>query len=235
MKTIGIIGGLGPEATLEYYRIITRGYQELQGGHDYPQIIIHSVNLETFLELAESDDWDGVARRLIESIGVLERAGAGFALIASNTPHKVFDEVSARSAIPMLSIVEATLEVCEQQALRRVGLFGTGFTMRSDYYQKVISGRGGIEVVVPEDDEQAYIHNKVFDELVHGEFTKETREGLTLIAKRMVDEKSIDGLILGCTELPLILDKETLGIPYLNTTRIHAEAAVRYCLSDRDE
>lgn len=232
MKTIGIIGGLGPEATLEYYKIITKGVQEARGGHNYPQIVIHSVNLGSYLEMADSGNWEGVAQGLIESAGMLERAGAGFALIASNTPHKVFDEVDAGTAIPMLSIVEATREVCEQKGLRKVALFGTGFTMRSDYYQKVISGRAGIEVVVPEEDEQAFIHNKVFDELVHGVFKKETREGLTLIAKRMIDELSIDGLILGCTELPLILDKETLGIPFLNTTRIHAEAAVAMCLSE---
>ncbi|UCH83083.1 MAG: amino acid racemase [Candidatus Latescibacterota bacterium] len=231
MKTIGIIGGLGPETTLEYYRIITKGYQERKGGHNYPRVVIQSLNLGEFLELAEMNEWSQIAGRLIESAHVLERAGADFALIASNTPHKVFDEVRAGSPIPVLSIVEATLNRCEQKKVGKVGLFGTGFTMRSDYYQKVIA-RAGIDVVVPEADEQAYIHNKIFDELVHGRLKKETREGLYLIAQRMIDELSIDGLILGCTELPLIMDKETLGIPFFNTTRAHAEAAVAYCLAD---
>ncbi|UCG52051.1 MAG: amino acid racemase [Candidatus Latescibacterota bacterium] len=232
MKTIGIIGGLGPETTLEYYHIITSSYQKQVGGQSYPKIIIYSVNLGEFIDAAEAGAWDKVAGWLSHGVEMLHRAEADFAMIAANTPHVVFDEVNAGSPIPMISIVEETVRVAKQLGLRKLGLFGTKFTMRADYYQKVFS-RERIDIVVPDPEDQDYIYDKILNELVIGEIVADTRDGLLSIVRRMIDESSIQGLILGCTELPLILTKDEFGIPFLNTTRIHAESALPLCLPNR--
>jgi aspartate racemase len=133
--------------------------------------------------------------------------------------------------MPLLSIVTATLRVIEGRGLRRVGLLGTSFTMKSDLFQREL-GPAGIEIIVPDDDEKEYVQRKIYDELAIGLFRDETRDGLLGVAKGMVERDSIEGLILGCTELPLILEKDEFGIPFFNTTRIHAERAVAYCLED---
>jgi len=231
MKRIGIIGGLGPEATIDYYRIITESYLKKQEGQNYPDVIIYSMNLKELFRMAESKEWPQVVDWLLEGITSLHRAGADFALISANTPHIVFDEVRTLSPVPMLSIVEETLTVVEEQGLKKVGLMGTKFTMQSDFYQKTFSTKG-IEIVVPNGDEQQYIHTKLEEEIGLGQIIEKTRKDLLKIVKRMIGNAAIEGLILGCTELPLILTKEEFGIPFLNTTKIHAESAVRYSLSE---
>ena len=179
----------------------------------------------------EAGDLCGMADYLLQWIEKLARAGADFGLISANTPHIVFDDVASRSLIPLISIVEATCAAAKAQNLKRLALFGTRYTMQADFYPEVFR-RENIEVVVPNTPDQDYLHQKYFSELVPGKFLPETRVGLLGIVDRMKDKSDIDGVILAGTELPLILrDPDHHGIPFLDTTKIHVEAAIAEMLS----
>ena len=231
MKTLGIVGGLGPESTLDYYQRIIALYRERQPDGSYPQFIIISVDLKKGLDFMDANNLTGMADYLLEGIGKLGRAGADFGLIAANTPHIVFDDIAPKSPIPLISIVEATCTAAKAQKLKRLALFGTRYTMQATFYPKVFS-REGIELLVPDPQDQDYIHDKYLSELVPGKFWPETRAGLLAIVDRMKAESDVDGVILAGTELPLILHGETHnGIPLLDTTKIHVEAAVAEMLS----
>ena len=231
MKTLGIVGGLGPESTVDYYQRIIALYRERQPDGSYPQFIIISVDLKKGLDFMDANNLTGMADYLLEGIGKLGRAGADFGLIAANTPHIVFDDVAPKSPIPLISIVEATCTAAKAQKLKRLALFGTRYTMEATFYPKVFS-REGIELLVPDPQDQDYIHDKYLSELVPGKFWPETRAGLLAIVDRMKAESDVDGVILAGTELPLILHGETHnGIPLLDTTKIHVEAAVAEMLS----
>jgi aspartate racemase len=231
MKTLGIIGGLGPESTIDYYGRIIALYRERTRDGSYPQFIINSIDMKKGLDFMEANNLTGMTDYLLEEIGKLARAGATFGLISANTPHIVFDEVASGSPIPLISIVEATCAASKGRKLRRLALFGTRYTMQATFYPKVFS-REGIELFVPDPEDQTYIHDKYLNELVSGKFLPETRAGLLAIVDRMKESSDIDGVILAGTELPLILrDSEHNGIPFLDTTEIHCEAAVTEMLS----
>src|SRR4029077_5579407 len=225
MKTLGVIGGIGPESTIEYYRHLIAAYRALKPDGSYPAIVINSINMKTLLDMIEADDRVRMVEFLVGEIQKLASAGAQCGLLAAKPPHVVFDEIHRRSPIPLVSIVEATCEAAKVLGLKRPGLFGTRFTMLGDFYPRVFSA-AQIELVVPQADEQTYIHVRYMDELVKGAILAETRRGLLAIVDRMKEQERIEGLILGGTELPLILgDVTDRGIPFLNTTRIHVEAA----------
>jgi aspartate racemase len=227
MKTLGIIGGIGPESTIEYYRAAIAAYRDRIKDGSYPAIVINSINLTTLLDLMNANNLPAVADLLVAEVERLARAGADFALFASNTPHIVFDEVERRSPLPLLSIVEATREVVKTLDLKTVGLFGTRFTMRASFYPDFFS-RKGITVVVPQPGEQDFIHEKYMVELLNNIIRSDTRDRLLALVETMKQRDGIQGLILGGTELPLILrDSGATGIPYFDTTRIHAQAAAR--------
>jgi aspartate racemase len=231
MKALGIIGGLGPESTLDYYQRIIALYRARTGGGHYPEFVIVSVDLRKGLDFMDAYDLRGMANYLLEGVDKLARAGAEFGVISANTPHIVFDEVAPKSPIPLISIVEATCAAAKAQNLKRPVLFGTRYTMQADFYPKVFA-RDGIELLVPEAHEQGYIHDKYMNELVPGEFLADTRAGLLAIMDGMKATSDIDGVILAGTELPLILrDPIHNGIPFLDTTKIHVEATVAYMLS----
>jgi aspartate racemase len=229
IKRIGLIGGIGPESTVDYYKGIINSFQTGYPDLGYPEIIIYSANLSELMEILEKKDRDRLVEWLSEKVAALQRAGAEFAAIGSNTPHAVFHQVRARSPIPMLSIVEETCRAAHSKKLKKPGLMGTRFTMESDFFQKPFAEKG-IEVIVPEEKDQALIHKRLFSEIELGIIKESTRKELLTIVKKMVDRDSIDSLILGCTELPLILNKDEFGIPFLNTTAIHVESIVNYCL-----
>jgi aspartate racemase len=231
MKTLGIIGGLGPESTVDYYQRIIALYRERTGDRHYPEFVIVSVDLRKGLDFMESKDLSGMANYLLQGIDKLARSGADFGIISANTPHIVFDEVAPKSPIPLISIVEATCAAAKGRELKRLALFGTRYTMQASFYPKVFS-REGIELLVPEPNDQNWIHDKYFSELVPGIFLPETRAGLIAIVDRMKATSDIDGVILAGTELPLILrDSTHNGIPFLDTTKIHVEATVAHMLS----
>jgi len=241
MKTLGIIGGLGPESTVDYYQRIIALFRERTGARQYPEFVIVSVDLRKGLDFMDANDLSGMANYLLQGIDKLACAGAGFGIISANTPHIVFDEVARKSPIPLISIVEATRAAAKARNLKRLALFGTRYTMQANFYPKVFA-REGIELLVPDIQDQDYIHEKYFSELVPGKFLPETRAGLLAIVDRMkttsdppsqnYGEAGIDGVILAGTELPLILrDPIHHGIPFLDTTKIHVEAAVAEMLS----
>ena len=229
MKKIGIIGGIGPESTVDYYKLIIGAFHEKQADLGYPEIIIYSANLSSLMKILEAKKWDNLTDWLLEKVLALHNAGAEFAVIGSNTPHIVFQEVSSRSPIPMLSIVEETRKRAQSLGSKKLGLMGTRFTMESDFFKKPF-GENEMEVVVPEKEDQELIHHRLFSEIELGIIKDSTREELLSIVKKMIELHSIDTLILGCTELPLILNKDEFGIPFLNTTAIHAESIVNYCI-----
>jgi aspartate racemase len=231
MKTLGMIGGLGPESTVDYYqRIIARYRERMTDGH-YPEFITVNVDLRKGLDFMDAGDLSSMADFLLEGIGQLARAGADFGIISANTPHIVFDEVAVKSPIPLISIVEATCAAAKAQKLKRLGLFGTRYTMQAEFYPKVFKPEG-VELLVPDPRDQDYLHEKYFSELVPGRFFPETRAGLLAIVDQMKRTSDIDGVILAGTELPLILsDAHHNGIPFLDTTEIHVKAAVDRMLS----
>jgi aspartate racemase len=231
MKRIGIIGGLGPESTIEYYRLIIASYAERRPDGSYPSIIINSIDLQKLRDMVEANERARMTEFLVSEIQRLARAGAECGLVAANTPHIVFDEVRRQSPIPLISIVEATCEAAKALGLKKLGLFGTRFTMQGRFYPDVFS-KEGIVLAVPEEHDQAFMHDRYFGELVKGIVLPETRERLLTIVDRLKGRDGIQGLILGGTELSLILRDPTVrGIPVLDTTRIHAKAIVAEALS----
>jgi len=226
MKTVGIVGGIAPDSTIEYYRQIIAGYRAQSSSGNYPSIIINSINLRRMIDLITANELAAVTEYVLDAIEKLARAGSDFALLASNTPHLVFDELRARSPLPLISIVETACAEAETLRMKRVGLFGTRFTMRASFYPSVFS-RAGIEIILPSVAEQDYIHSHYMDELVNGIFLPETRDRLLEIVDQLKERSGIEGIILGGTELPLILsDGEHNGVPFLDTTRIHVKRIV---------
>jgi aspartate racemase len=230
MRTLGLIGGTGPESTIEYYRLLTAQYREKAGGNS-PSLIINSVNLKNMIEWMGANELGKVTDFLVEAIDKLHRAGADFAALTANTPHIVFDEVQARSKLRLISIVEAACERVEALGFKTVGLFGTRYTMQAPFYPKVFS-RTDVKLVLPNEEEQAFIHEKYFGELLKDVFLPETRTALLEIADAMKARHGIEGLILGGTELPLLLrDEQHNGIQMLDTTRIHVDRLIKELLS----
>ncbi|MEX1247690.1 MAG: amino acid racemase [Anaerolineales bacterium] len=210
MRTLGIIGGTGPESTIDYYRRIVSAYRGRTQDGSYPHLIINSIDLKKLLDLVGANQLDHLAEYLLDEIKKLASAGADFSLLAANTPHIVFDALTAKSPIPLISIVEETRKVAKDLGLKHVGIFGIRFTMQGRFYRDVFE-KEGITVVQPRVGEQDYIHDKYLNELVQGVFIPETRAGLLTIVSRLAKEDRIDGLILAGTELPLILPDAGLG------------------------
>jgi aspartate racemase len=229
-KTLGLIGGTGPESTIDYYRLLVAKYRERADGNS-PSLIINSVNLKQLIEWMNAGELAQVADYISDAIEKLHRAGADLAALTANTPHIVFDELRQRSAIPLVSIVEATRDYAQAMGLRVAGLFGTRFTMQAPFYPATFS-RSNVKLVLPNDDEQSYIHEIYFGQLLKDVFLPETRIKLFAIADAMKAREGIDALILAGTELPLLIRDETHnGMPLLDTTRIHVDRLVAEMLS----
>jgi aspartate racemase len=225
MRTAGIIGGLGPESTIDYYRSIIARYRARQGA-GYPQIVINSLDVGKGLALLDAGRLDELADYLAAGVELLARAGVDFGAIAANTPHLVFHEVQRRSTIPLISIVGATCNHARALGLKRLGLFGTGFTMRANFYPEEFQ-QAEMAIVRPRDSEMEFIHRKYVDELLNNQFLPETRTEIVKIAQRMKNDDGIEALVLAGTELPLLLRAAPpAGLEVLDTTMIHVEAIV---------
>ena len=224
MATLGIVGGLGPESTIDYYRRILEEWKRGDPSST-PSIIIDSLDVNRGLRLVEHDR-PGLIEYLSASIDRLAAAGADFAAMAANTPHVVFDDLIARSPIPLVSIVEACADEARRRDLRRLGLLGTRFTMEGRFYPEVFARRE-MAIVSPNDKERAWIHERYIGQLLKGDFRDETRDGVKSVIRRLREEENIDGVILGGTELTLLLADATVeGIPALDTTALHVAAIV---------
>ena len=231
MKTVGIIGGIGPESTIDYYRSLIARYRQLRPDGSSPAVLINSLDVTKLLDFMEVNRLNAVAEYLLDGLQKLARAGCNFGIIAANTPHIVFDELQRRSPIPLISIVEAACAEAKKRGISKAGLLGTRFTMQAQFYPDVFS-REGIALVTPQEDEQTYIHEKYLGELLKDLFLPETREKLLEIIRRMKEQRQIQAVILGGTELPLILQEEQVcGIPLLDTTQVHVQAIVAQLLS----
>jgi aspartate racemase len=231
MKTLGIIGGIGPESTIEYYRRINALYRERIHDGSAPSILINSIDNRKLLDLVAANKLDELACYLTAEVKKLAQGGATFALLAANTPHLVFDSVARQSTIPLISIVEVTCAAAKSRDLKRLGLLGTRFTMQSAFYRDALSEEQ-IELVVTSDEEQAWVHEKYMKELLQGIILPETRDRLLTIIKTLKERSQIDGVILGGTELSLILREQTVfGLQVLDTTQIHVEAAVAHLVA----
>ena len=218
MKTIGIVGGIGPESTIAYYRLF------VAAGH--PPLLINSVEVRQMLDAMMQQDLPLVTDYLVEAVAVLTKAGASVGLIAAATPHIVFDEVQRRSSLPLVSIVEATCAHVQSLGLRRVGLLGTRYTMEGRFFPAAFEA-AGIEMVMPAPDDLSYVHHIYVTELLKSQFLLETRRQLLQVIDRLIDQQGVEAVILGGTELPLVLtDASHRRVPLLDTTRIHVDAAI---------
>ena len=210
MKTAGIVGGLGPESTIDYYRSIIALYREKMGD-GYPPLVINSLDVDKGLRLLGANDLQQLVEYLARAIRRLAAAGAEFGFIAANTPHIVFDKVQLRSPIPLISIVEATCAEVRRRGLQSVSLLGTRFTMSGRFYPEVFE-KYGVRLAVPSAEEQADIHDKYVNQLIKGIFLPETRERLQEIITAQVEREHVEGVVLAGTELPLILKAETIAV-----------------------
>jgi aspartate racemase len=231
MKNIGIIGGIAPASTMEYYRLIIGSYRAQKPDGSYPALLINSMDLTRMMDLIGAQKLTELSAYLLGEIMKLARAGAEVGLFASNTPHIVFEDIQRHSPIPLISIVEATSRVAARLGLKSLGLLGTRFTMQARFFPDVFS-RQGMQVIVPALEDQDFIHEKYMSELVNGIYLNETRERFLEIVERLREEAGVEGLILGGTELPFLLkDVSDEHFPLLNTTRIHVDEIVTHMLA----
>jgi len=231
MKTAGFMGGFGPPSTIEYYRQIIELYRARKQDGSYPPLIINSIDLNRMRASIEANQLPETAEYLLGEIGKLANARADFGVLAANTPHLVFDTLSQRSPIPLISIVEVTLQAAKASGMKRLALLGTRFTMQARFYHEPFT-EAGITLIVPEKKEQDYIHDKYMNELVHDILLPETRQQMLTIIERLRVQERIQGVILGGTELPLLLGGvKDAGIVFLDTTKLHVEEIVARILS----
>lgn len=228
MKKIGILGGMSPESTTLYYEHITRRYTTQYGDYGYPEILIYSVNFQKFVDWQRNGQWHEAAREMAGALERLRLAGADFGLIATNTMHHVFDEVQQAVQMPLLSIVDATVEAILGAGLKSVGLLGTVFTMRERFFLDGLE-RWGIVALIPEPDDQLRLNEVIYQELCRGEIRPESRRLFLEIIERLRD-RGAEGIILGCTEIPLLLQPQHCGLPLFNTALLHAGKALLFAV-----
>lgn len=226
MKKVGIIGGLGPESTVDYYQSVISAYQlRIDDYEELPELFISSINMYKLFRLLENDQMKELINYLSEAVQSLEKAGADFVVMAANTPHIVFEQVQKNVQVPMISIVEETYGRIAESGLNKVGLLGTSFTMKADFF-KVPFVKNGIEILVPDQHDQPYIHHKIVGELEKGIVNPETKRDFINIITKMIEGNGIQGVILGCTELPMLIKSGDLPIPVFNTMDIHVNKIV---------
>lgn len=231
VKTIGIVGGIAPESTVEYYRLLIAAYRRQVPDGTYPRLLIHSICLKTMLDHIFAHELTRTADYILEALQSLAAGGAQIGLLASNTPHLVFDEIERRSPIPLVSIVRAAAAEARARGLQRLGLLGTRSTMQGRFYPEVFL-HDGIDVLRPTPAEQDFIHDAYMNELVKGDFRLETKAAMLAIIERFKERNSLDGIILGGTELPLLFRADSVhGLPLLDTTRIHVDAVLNQAMA----
>lgn len=229
MKTIGLIGGMSWQSSLHYYQLINEAVKQSLGGLHSAQILMYSVDFAPIEKLQQDGNWEVAAQVLVDAARRLEAGGADFFLLATNTMHRVADVVSAAVKIPMLHIADSTAEVLKQDGVKRIGLLGTAFTMELEFYRNRIGELHQIEVVVPELHDRQMVHDIIYQELCLGQIEAESREVYLAIIERMRKE-NIDGVILGCTEIGMLLQPQHIDIKLYDTTAIHALQAVNRAL-----
>ena len=225
MKKVGLVGGIGPASTLDYYSGIIHGIQAKTSHDTYPEIVINSINMTEMLSFFLTKDWDGLVHMLLTAMRNLANAGAELAAIASNTPHIVFDHLQKQSPLPLVSIVDATCQAAQSEGCKKAAVLGTYFTMSSGLYTEAFR-KYGIDAAVPVESQLQTIHNIIFPKLEDGIVNPEDKRKMLAIANDLLAEHHAGALVLGCTELPLMIKDGDLDTLILNTTQIHIAAIV---------
>ncbi len=228
MKTIGLIGGMSWESSIEYYRLVNELVRQRLGGLHSAECVMYSVDFAAIESMQAEGRWDDAGRRLAEVARKLEAAGADFLVLCTNTMHKVADVVEAAVSVPLLHLGDTTAAAALRAGVRRVGLLGTGFTMEQEFYRDRLSSHG-LDVLVPGTEDRALVHRVVYDELCLGVVRDESRTAYQQVIDRLVD-RGAEGIILGCTEIELLIGQQHVSVPVFPTTRLHAEAAVATAL-----
>lgn len=224
MKTIGLIGGMSWESSLEYYRIINEKVKEELGGHHSAELILYSVDFEDIQVLQHKNKWDDLTKIMVNTAKVLEKAGAGLMVICTNTMHKMADDVQKNIAVPLIHIADATAQSIQQRELKRVGLLGTKFTMEQDFYKGRLSEKFDIDVVIPDEKDREIIHEIIYSDLCLNKVEESSKKEFLRVIDKLLDNGA-EGVILGCTEIPLLINQKDVPVPVFDTTAIHAEKA----------
>jgi aspartate racemase len=229
MKTLGLIGGMSWESSIEYYKLINEKTRELLGGHHSCQSLMYTVDFDAIVKLQHEGRWQELDVIMADAAKTLEDAGADLIILCTNTMHLCSKAILEKISIPFLHIAEATGQEIIARKLKKVGLLGTRFTMEKDFYKEVLRNKFNIEIVLPNEQERVRVHDIIYQELVHGQIKEESREEYKIIIRRM-EEAGAEGVILGCTEIPLLISGSDVKIPIFDTTKIHAEKAVEWLL-----
>jgi aspartate racemase len=228
MKRIGILGGMSPESTIHYYQLIVQSFIQQFGSHGYPEIVIFSVSFEQYIHWQEAGDWAAIGRELGKDAQILENAGADFIVIATNTMHKVVDEIQGAIKIPLLNLLDVVAENLMAKGITKTGLLGTRYTMEDGFYAVGLA-KHGIDVVVPDSKDRDLVHSVIYDELIKGVILPSSKEEYRRIVNDL-QQKGAQGVVLGCTEIPMLIGDGDVSIPVFDTTQLHAEAALRFAL-----
>lgn len=231
MKTIGLIGGMSWESTIPYYRTINETVKQRLGGLHSAKIVLYSVDFHEIEQLQRSGDWQRAGELLAQAAQTLARAGADCIVLCTNTMHKVAPQIEAAVGIPLLHIADATGQAIRRAGLNKVALLGTRFTMEQDFYKQRLSERHAIDVVVPNEMEREVVHRVIYQELCLGQIQLESRAAYRRIMQRLVEQEAAQAIILGCTEISLLVDQSDASVPLFDTTAIHAQAAAEFALS----
>ena len=231
MKTIGLIGGMSWESTIPYYRTINETVKQRLGGLHSAKIVLYSVDFHEIEQLQRSGDWQCAGELLAQAAQTLARAGADCIVLCTNTMHKVAPQIEAAVGIPLLHIADATGQAIRRAGLNKVALLGTRFTMEQDFYKQRLSERHAIDVAVPNEMEREVVHRVIYQELCLGQIQPESRAAYCRIMQRLVEQEAAQAIILGCTEISLLVDQSDASVPLFDTTAIHAQAAAEFALS----
>jgi aspartate racemase len=231
MKMIGLIGGMSWESSAEYYRILNQGVRDRRGPTASARCLLWSFDFSEIERLQHAGDWEGLEARMIEAARKLEAGGADVLLICTNTMHRMADQVQAAVSVPLLHIADPTAARIRAAGLRRVGLLGTAFTMEQDFYKGRLENRHGLEVLIPETEDRATVHRIIYEELVAGILTETSRAAYRAVIARLV-AAGAEAVILGCTEIMLLVGAADSTVPLFDTTALHAEAAIAVTLAD---
>jgi aspartate racemase len=229
LRTIGMIGGMSWESSAIYYRIVNEAVKATLGGHHSAETVMYSVNFDPIKRLQHENKWEEAATSLAQAARKVEQGGADFLLLCTNTMHTVAEAIKEAVSIPLLHIADATAEEVKARRIERVGLLATRFTMEQDFYKGRLAREHGIEVIVPDEEERRIVHDVIYDELCLGEVKESSRQAYRRIMSRLVD-RGAEAVILGCTEITMLVGQEDASVPLFDTTRIHAEKAVEMAL-----
>ena len=230
MKTIGLLGGMSWESTASYYKALNEGVKSRLGGLNSAKVVLFSVNFDEIEKLQHQGKWDETAVLLSDATESVEKAGADFLMICTNTMHKVVPEIESRISIPVLHIADATASVLQPDGIEKVGLLGTRFTMEQDFYKGRLTDKFGMDVVVPNSEDQESVHTIIYDELCKGVIKESSKQQYLAIIDKLYAEGA-QAVILGCTEIALLVSQQDTQVPLYDTTEIHAKQGVEYALS----